>query len=96
MMRNVLLALGGLLLAGAVAVSTVHRPTALPMAIAGALLVLGILFERHSYRPRETVNPGPGWRPTGEVFLDPASGEEVRVFEQPKTGERRYVSTEKK
>lgn len=92
MLRNTLLVIGGLLLLGAVAVSTVHAEAALPMGVFGAILVLGILFERHAYKPHETGHPGPGWQATGEVFADPTTGEEVRVYENGKSGERRYVS----
>lgn len=33
---------------------------------------------------------GGSFRPTGEVFTDPATGQRVRVYEDPKTGKRQY------
>lgn len=94
MLRSVLLGLGALLIGGAVLASFVHVEAAFPLAFAGAVLVLAILFEHHVYKPTQD-RPGPGWQASGERFLDPATGEAVEVFTNPKTGERRYVSVEK-
>lgn len=57
----------------------------------GALILLGTLFERWHYRPNST-QPGAGWEPTGERFEDPQTGKTMRVFYDPRSGERRYVS----
>jgi hypothetical protein len=92
MLRTALLAAGALLIAGAVLASFVHVEAAIPLAFAGAVLVLAILFEHHVYKPAEPGPPGPNWRPTRERFIDPSSGETVEVFTNPRTGERRYVS----
>ena len=92
MLRATLLTFGGLLLAGAVATSFLHREAAIPLAMFGAVLVMATLFERHAYKPTLTDHPGPQWRPTGERFLDPTSGEAIDVYENPATSERRYVS----
>jgi hypothetical protein len=34
----------------------------------------------------------PRFRPTDEVFRDPSSGQLTRVYVDPRTGERRYIS----
>jgi len=57
----------------------------------GLLIVIGTVFERWRYRPHDG-RPGAGWEPTGERFEDPQSGETLRVFYDPRSGERRYVS----
>ena len=92
MLRIALLTIGALLLAAAVAASFIHREAAIPFAIFGALLLLATLFERHVYKTPLTDHPGPQWRPTGERFIDPTSGETIEVFSNPITSERRYVS----
>ena len=56
----------------------------------GGLIVLGTAFERWRYRP-DGARPGAGWEPTGERFEDPETGKTVRVFYDPRSGERRYV-----
>lgn len=57
----------------------------------GVLIVIGTAFERWRYRPN-AARPGAGWEPTGERFEDPQSGKTLRVFYDPRSGERRYVS----
>ena len=57
----------------------------------GGLIVLGTAFERWRYRPNNG-RPGAGWEPTGERFEDPQTGKTVRVFYDPESGARRYMS----
>ena len=57
----------------------------------GGLIVLGTVFERWRYRPRD-ARPGARWQPTGERFEDPQTGQTVQVYYDPESGERRYVS----
>jgi hypothetical protein len=57
----------------------------------GGLIILGTAFERWRYRPNHG-RPGAGWQPTGERFEDPQTGKTMRVFYDPRSGERRYVS----
>jgi hypothetical protein len=64
----------------------------LPFAIAPALLLLGLLFERYVYKPTRLEPPGPGWDRTAEKFADPRTGQTVIVYYNPRTGERRYVA----
>jgi len=96
-----LLFLGGLTavsLGGSAAVSG-----ALAIAIAAAIMIVAVL-QRSRYRSdaaeRSDASAGPGggevgpmdprFVPTGEVFGDPTSGRVMRVFVDPRTGERRY------
>lgn len=92
MLRTSLLVFAGAMaLTGAILLSRgLPGPGAYALGL-GALMVLGILFERWRYRPNES-RPGAGWEPTGERFQDPQSGKTLQVFYDPRSGERRYVS----
>ena len=57
----------------------------------GAILLIGILFERWRYRRIEPPISG-RWQRTDERFIDPSSGEPVEVMFDPRTGERHYVA----
>ena len=74
----------------------------------GAFLVVIVSIERHRYRSasaeRTNAPQGPGggepagtalesrFRPTAEVFIDPTTGQRMRVVIDPTNGERRYVA----
>lgn len=59
-------------------------------ALIGMLILLSALLEGR-YRGREASGtPGPGWEPTSERFRDDESGQWLRVWFNPATGERRY------
>ena len=91
MLRLTLLAFGGLLLVAALILLT-HPPllgAALYVGFYGLLLVGGLLFEQSAYRPR-IHRAAKGWQPTGERFVDPASGTLTEVWFNPDTGERDY------
>jgi len=59
-----------------------------------AVVVLGIViavFGWDRYRGnRKTAGTSGGSEPTSEVFNDPASGQRMRVWYDPATGEREY------
>jgi hypothetical protein len=59
-----------------------------------AVVVLGVvvaLFGLDRYRGnRKTGNSGSGSEPTSEVFIDPATGQRMRVWYNPVTGKREY------
>jgi hypothetical protein len=61
-----------------------------------AIVVLGVviaIFGLDRYRGnRKTADTGSGSEPTSEVFIDPATGERMRVWYNPATGEREYRS----
>ena len=86
-LRNVLLALFVLTLVG----GTVHALSggSWNVAIISAILLALLLFERVRYAPRVDRSRGE-WRPTGERFVDPSTGERVDVYDNPSTGERDY------
>jgi hypothetical protein len=93
-LRAVLLVLGILAIVAAliVAVTGGPVPAVAWLGIIGAMLFVGIVFERGRYKPATPDHPGLCWVATDERFIDPDSGKEVTVYYQPTTGERRYVS----
>lgn len=58
--------------------------------LGGAAILIAIaLLERGRYRPR--IDPrGAEWKPTGERFVDPTSGEMTAVYYNARTNERDY------
>jgi hypothetical protein len=90
MLRNALLAIGAVLLIIGSAASFAGLRT-IPLAAAGAVLILALAFERYVYQPVRRQPPGAGWEQTAERFVDPQSGRNVTVYFNPRTGERRYV-----
>src|SRR6202521_4226486 len=93
MLRSALLILGAVLTAGALFAAVLGwLPLAWHLVIPGAALLLAMLNElRRRYKPIEPGPPGPGWIETPERFVDPETNDEVTVYYQPSTGERRYV-----
>jgi hypothetical protein len=57
------------------------------------LLFAGTLFERRRYKRLLSEPPGAEWTPTSERFIDPATGAEVMVYFNARTGARSYVRT---
>ena len=59
-----------------------------------SVVVLGIvtaIFGWDRYRGnRKSTGTGSGSEPTGEVFVDPATGQRTRVWYDPATGDREY------
>jgi len=71
-----------------------HQSTLFPALVpggAGALILLGTLFERHRYRRLGDPPTGPGWTDTGERFRDPETNATVAVYFHAQSGERRYA-----
>jgi hypothetical protein len=58
----------------------------------GAVILIGVAFERATYKAIEAKTPGAGWTRTPERFVDDASGRMVTVYVQAGTGERKYVN----
>jgi hypothetical protein len=87
--RIFLAALAVLLLGIAAAMLGMGRPGFVGPLIWGTLLLIGVAFERWRYKRVEGA-AAPGFSPTPERFLDPTSGEPVRVWANA-AGERRYV-----
>jgi hypothetical protein len=71
----------------------------------GAVLLAGVMLERTRYRSLHAERTGDGhgpgggetshlearFRPTEERFVDPTTGVPIRVWTDPRSGERRYV-----
>lgn len=94
MLRRAILAYGGLAIVGAVVLALAEVGTALVLYlfVNGAIVVAAVLFERGRYHP--TVTPGGSWQETGERFVDPTTGQLMKVRYNPETGARDYVPVE--
>ena len=79
------------LLAGGLALAIAAAPGAPPLLVFGLLLAAGLAWEQRYRRAAEAPPAAEGWQRTAEVFIDPESGERVRVWTLPATGQRRYV-----
>lgn len=90
-----------------VAVPNLAGLAGLQLVAFGAFLVIIVTIERHRYRSaaaersNEPAGPGGGepvgplearFKPTGELFVDPTSGQRMRVVIDPSNGERRYIA----
>jgi hypothetical protein len=82
--------IGGLLLGPAQAPGC----PAIPALILGCVIVITAIAEPVYGRLTGRPSPSGNWRPTGEKFIDPATGKRVEVWFEPKTGERRYVDVD--
>jgi hypothetical protein len=94
MLRNILLAFGGTLIAAGlvVLVSGAIAP-ALVCLVWGAILVFGIIYERVAYKTIvDKVPAGKDWVRTTERFVDEKTGKTITVYVKPFTGERAYVA----
>jgi hypothetical protein len=92
MLRNWLIGIGVAAIAlGIMLIAVTDIPPSLVFVCWGAILVLGIVFERFRYKPLEVAAPGAGWERTTERFIDDETGKPVTVYIQPHTGERKYV-----
>lgn len=91
MLRKAILVYGVLAMVGAVglAVAGVITGLVVYLFINGAIVIAALLFERGRYRP--TVAPGGRWEETGERFVDPSTGQLMKVRYNPQTGARDYV-----
>jgi hypothetical protein len=91
--RAALYIVGGLLIAGSVALAVIGCfPPAAGLAGWGLILIVGLLIERWRYKPLAERRPGPDWTATDERFVDPETGKLVTVYYHPASGERRYVA----
>ncbi len=91
MLRITLLILGSLLLLAAWVLAS-HpglTPIVIYLSVDGIVILGGILFERHRYRPPLDRTRGV-WQATGERFMDPTTGRLTDVYFNPDTGERDY------
>lgn len=92
MLRAFVLAFGVLLLlCGGLTLFIGHSPAGLGVLVFGALITTGTIFERRYNTPSAT-QPGPGFEPTNETYIDPVTGARTETWFNPKTGERRYFT----
>lgn len=105
--RAGLVVIGVLAMLGGLALIISGAVVGLELVAIGAFLVVVVALERSRYRSeaaeQSNASPGPGggepagsiearFRPTAEVFIDPTSGQRMRVVVDPASGERRYVA----
>jgi hypothetical protein len=93
MLRASVIAIGLLCFAGGLAAMlTGFCPPAWVALFWGVLILLGTVWEKVIYKPVELGTPGAGWVGTDERFIDDETGAPVRVYVEPGTGERRYIT----
>jgi hypothetical protein len=102
---GLLLVLGGLAIA-ATAGPGGDAVSALTFLVPGLVIIAAVILERtryrslHAERSGDGIGPGggephppePRFRPTDERFVDPTTHVPMRVWQDPSTGERRYVA----
>ena len=91
MLRKAILVYGILAIVGAVALALAGVVVGLVfyLFINGVIVIAALLFERGRYRP--SLTPGGRWEETGERFVDPSTGQLMKVRYNPQTGARDYV-----
>ena len=94
MLRVVLIGLGTVAVLTGIGLMATGHWTGISMLVAGALLLVGTLYERVHYKKPVLRAPGPGWQPTHERFIDEETGKAITVWIEPGSGERVYVADE--
>jgi hypothetical protein len=64
------------------------------IVVYAAIIALLLAVERAQYKPILKTPPAAPWRETGERFIDPASGQLVSVWVDPRDGGRAYVAAD--
>jgi hypothetical protein len=90
-LKRLIIGYGLVAVAGAVvlAVLGVGSPIVIYLCVNGFIVLAAIFFERGRYRP--PVTPGGSWQETAERFVDPTTGQLMKVRYNPQTGARDYV-----
>lgn len=57
----------------------------------GLVGVVVVLYERRRYGSDQAAGTESRFRPTEEVFLDPSTGQRMRVHVDPESGDRQYL-----
>lgn len=97
MLRNFVFGIGCLLLIGALVAAGRHQGgLSFELVVFGLILAGGVAFERWRYKSVEKDRPGANWQPTGERFIDPATGKSMEVYFDAATGERHYVEAKRR
>ena len=92
MLRYALIAVVAVLLVVVVGVAVFQGPLMVGAIIALGVTLVALFFENFRYRRLSETPPGGGFKPTGERFVDPESGQLVEVHSDPASGARRYVA----
>lgn len=94
MLRKAILAYGVLAVIGALvlAAAGVGSPVIIYAFGQGVIVIAALLLERGRYRPN--VTPSGAWQETDERFVDPSTGQLMKVRYNPQTGARDYVPDE--
>ena len=92
MLRKAIVVYAVLAILGAVALALAGVLTMLVLYLFGngAIVLAAVLFERGRYRPPAPA--GGSWQDTAERFVDPSTGQLMKVRYNPQTGERDYVA----
>jgi hypothetical protein len=90
-LKRLIIGYGVVAMAGAVILAAlgIGATIVLYLFINGGIVLAALLFERGRYRP--AVSPGGKWQETGERFVDPTTGQLMKVRYNPQTGVRDYV-----
>jgi hypothetical protein len=91
MLRKAILAYGVLAVVGAILLAGAGIITGLVvyLFVNGAVVIAALLFERGRYHP--AISPDGPWQETAERFVDPTTGQLMKVRYNPQTGARDYV-----
>ena len=91
MLRKAIFVYGVLAIVGAIGLAFAGVITGLVfyLFINGAIVIAALLLERGRYRP--TIPATGRWEETGERFVDPSTGQLMKVRYNPQTGARDYV-----
>jgi len=91
MLRKAIMAYGVVAIIGAIllAIGGIITGLVVYLFVNGAIVLAALLFERGRYRP--SVNPDGPWQETAERFVDPTTGQLMKVRYNPETGARDYV-----
>jgi hypothetical protein len=91
MLRRAILAYGVLAIIVGIALvaAGAGAGVAIYVLVQGIVVIAALMFERGRYRPAATA--GGEWQETAERFVDPSTGQLMKVRYNPQTGAREYV-----
>ena len=91
-LRGALMALGALMLVAASVLLLLGQIVpAIWLLFWGLALTAGVGYERWRYKSNLARPPGAAFKPTGERFVDPGTGQLVEVYYDEASGKRSYV-----
>jgi hypothetical protein len=96
MFRIIVLVCGLVVLAGGVLLILIHvTSVGFDLALVGFVVSAGMIFERARYQRTLRAGDLAGFEKTSEDFVDPSTGKVTETWYNPKSGERRYVPTDR-